>query len=69
MKGSVVIMAKDTMFRKTTCLGCGFSLEKIASRYLFKKEWNANHFAYHQANYTPELCAQLWADYQARKAS
>lgn len=59
-------MAKDTTLRKTTCLGCGFVLEKVASRYLFKKEWNANHLAYHTENYSRELNLKLLAEHNVK---
>lgn len=31
------------MYRKTTCLGCGFSQTNTLSLYKSKKAWNASH--------------------------
>ena len=35
------------MYRKTTCNGCGFTQETRTSYYLDRKQWQANHHAYH----------------------
>jgi hypothetical protein len=35
------------MWRKTVCKGCGFTQETTTSYYLDRKQWQANHLAYH----------------------
>jgi hypothetical protein len=35
------------MWRKTTCKGCGFVQETTTTYYLDRKQWQANHHAYH----------------------
>ena len=32
-----------TMYRKTTCNGCGFTQTTVLSYYLDRKQWKANH--------------------------
>jgi hypothetical protein len=36
-------MTTTTMWRKTTCNGCGYTQTTITSYYLDRKQWKANH--------------------------
>ena len=59
-------MSNATLPRKAKCLGCGFTLELTSTYYLWRKEWNKNHFPYHTANYSKELNQKLLAEHNVK---